>query len=360
MAGPSTSPLAVHVLQAADRAQAQAIWGSTEAAQTWSATGFASWSWTQTWLEHYGALVDHRFVVGTIDGRPCAIALVTAGARHPLRPRTAHVGTAGEPRSSAVFAEHNHVVAEPEHRAAFIAMLATLLARDGRWDRLLIDALAPADAAQLALSWPGATLHTEQCPVTALDGGDDVLDGLASGPRRRARSTLRAFGELDVHWPTDAAGADAVFDELTVLHQTHWTDRGEPGAFADERFTAFHRDFVRRAVPAGEAALLRVRRGEETVACLYGLVDGPRLLFYQGGLRTYDDNRLRSGLAAHVHFMRECAARGLTQYDFLAPATRYKLELATHTEDLTWLEVERRARWRIGASRVAGVVRGTR
>jgi CelD/BcsL family acetyltransferase involved in cellulose biosynthesis len=351
------SELEVRVLPATSRAQAAAIW-SGAAAAGWGATGFASWTWTQTWLERFGDIVDHRFVVATRDGEPRAIALVTAGAGRGWRPRTAHVGTAGEPRGSGVFVERNHIVADPRDRTAFLGLLGEELDRDPRWDRLLLDGLDPDDARALAARWPGAAVTTEECPITDLPLSGDVLDGLTSSRRRRARATLRAFGDLDVEWAQDADQARDIFAELIALHQSHWTARGAAGAFSDERFTAFHRDYVQAAVPAGEAALVRVRRGDETVGCLYGLIDDRRLRFYQGGLRGYDDNRLRSGLAAHVCFMRACAARGITQYDFLAPATRYKLELATRTEDLAWIEVERGG-WRTRASRIARRVRRT-
>jgi hypothetical protein len=350
--------LRARVLPAEERPQAAALW-SRAAAAGWGATGFASWTWTSAWLERFGDVVDHRFVIGMRDDRACAIALLTRGARPSWHPRTAHVGTAGEPRGTGVFVEHNHLVADPRERGAFIALLAAELDRDTGWDRLLLDGLDPGDARALAAHWPAAAVRTEECPITDLPASGDVLDTLTSSRRRRARTTLRAFGELDVQWAQDAEQAADVFDELVLLHQSHWTSRGAPGAFGDAGFTAFHRDYLQRAVPAGEAALLRVRRGEETVACLYGLIDDRRLLFYQGGLRSYDDNRLRSGLAAHVHFMRESAARGLTTYDFLAPATRYKLELATRTEELAWVEVER-AGWRTTASRLTRRVRTAR
>ncbi|MCW3006164.1 MAG: hypothetical protein JWP17_790 [Solirubrobacterales bacterium] len=355
---PDVRGLAARRLPATRRAEAGTIWSRAEDSG-WSASGFTSWTWTRTWLEHYGDVVDHRFLVAERDGRPCAIALLTHGARGAWRPRTAHVGTAGEPRGSSVFVEHNHLVAEPAERAGFARLVADELAADRRWDRLLMDGMTMSDAHALAGRWPGATVREELCPVTDLDGDGDVLDGLASGPRRRARATLRAFGELEVEWASDEAQARDVFDELVTLHQRHWIDHGEPGAFADERFTAFHRAYVQRAVPRREAALLRVRRGDETVACLYGLIDDRRLLFYQGGLRGYDDNRLRSGLAAHLLFMRACATRGLTEYDFLAPATRYKLELATGSRPLAWVEIERH-RWRTRTAQATRRLRSAR
>lgn len=310
-----------------------------------------SWAWTDSWLAHYGDVVGHRFVVAERDGEPRGIALLSSGARSPLRPRTLHLGTAGEPRGTGVFVEGNRLLAVPEERAAFAGLVADAIEADSGWDRLMLDGVPPEDAEPLLERWPQATVRYDHCPVTDLTG-DDVLAALSSSRRRRLRATLRAFGPLTLDWASDATEASAILEELIDLHQRHWQARGEPGAFASPRFAAFHRDAIRRLVPQGNAAIVRVRRGSETVGCLYGLVAGTRLLFYQGGLRSYDDNRLRSGQASHLLFMEACRERGLTTYDFLAPATRYKLELATDTATLAWAEVDR-TRWRTRASQGA-------
>jgi CelD/BcsL family acetyltransferase involved in cellulose biosynthesis len=101
-----------------------------------------------------------------------------------------------------------------------------------------------------------------------------------------------------------------------------------------------------------------VRRGEEVVGCLYGLIDGERLLFYQGGLQRYEDNKLKAGVAAHATFMRACRERGLGVYDFLAPVTRYKEELSTRAEPLVWARLERPT-WRTRLGHVVHAVRRT-
>ncbi len=343
--------LRLHQLSRHDHREARRAWRAVES-RLGVPLGPVSWAWTDSWLTHYGDVVDHRFVVAERDGEPVAVALLSTGARSALRPRTLHLGTAGEPRGTGVFVEGNGLVAMPEEREEFAALLAETIDADPAWDRLVLDGVPPDDADLLLRSWPGARVHLDHCPVTDLTGGDDVLDALSGSRRRRLRSTLRAFGELELEWAQDAQQASAFLDELIDLHQRDWRERGEPGAFAAPRFTAFHRAAVPRLVPAGNAAIVRVRRGEETVGCLYGLVEGTRLLFYQGGLRRYDDNRLRAGQASHLLFMRACRERGLTAYDFLAPATRYKLELATDTTTLAWAEVDR-ARWRTRASQAA-------
>jgi CelD/BcsL family acetyltransferase involved in cellulose biosynthesis len=54
--------------------------------------------------------------------------------------------------------------------------------------------------------------------------------------------------------------------------------------------------------------------------------------------------------------MRACRARGVAEYDFLAPAARYKEELTTRSDQLVWAEVARPT-WR---TRLAGAIRGVR
>jgi hypothetical protein len=344
-------PLRLRTLSRHEYHEAGRLWRAIEG-QIGTPMGMASWAWTDTWLAHFGDVVGHRFVVAERAGAPCAIALLTAGARSPLRPRALHLGTAGEPTGTSVFVEGNQLVALPDDRAAFGTLLAAEVDADGRWDRLLLDGIPPEDAATLLQRWPQARVEVEECPFTELSGDGDVLDRLSGSRRRRIRATLRAFGDLELEWATTAAQARAFLDELIDLHQRDWQARGERGAFASERFTAFHRAVVQRMVPSGGAAVVRVRRGQETVGCLYGLVSGSRLLFYQSGLRSYEDNRLRAGQVSHVLFMRACQERGLTEYDFLAPPARYKVELSTGVTTLAWVEIDRQ-RWRTQVSAVA-------
>lgn len=339
----------VRALAAGERDAAARVWAALE--RDAGAPSLAcGWDWTETWLAHYGDAVSHRFLVGEAGGAPRGIALVVRAAGGRLRPRTLHVGTAGEPAGSTVFVERNGLLAAPADRAPFARALMDALERERGWDRLRLDGFLPDHAEPLLDGRASAELRSDACPVADLAAGEDVLAGLSGSRRQRIRRTLRAFGTLERDWAETVPQAHAILDELIALHQARWTASGAPGAFASARFAAFHRALVERLLPGGRAALLRVRRGDETVGCLYGLVEGERLLFYQSGLRHYDDNRLRAGVAAHVTFMEACRDRGLTRYDFLAPSARYKEELATRSEPLVWAQLER-ATWRTRVAR---------
>lgn len=312
----------------------------------------ASWAWTATWLRHYGDTVDARVAVVERDGDPCAVALLTR-ATHRVRGvpvRALHVGTAGEPAADSACVEYNDLLCLPGSRAVALRALTTAIAADGGWDELRIDG-ATDDRLGAHVADATARARVERHPrparwfdLTRPDADADLASALPSGPRRRLRSSLRAFaarGPLTVEWPTERAAARRILDELVDLHQRRWRDVGEPGAFASARFLGFHRDWLRHDVVHGGAAALRVRCGPDTVGCLYLLRDGDRALFYQSGLARFADNRLRPGLVAHALAMQACREHGLVAYDFLAGDARYKRDLATDHTDLLWTRVQR-------------------
>ena len=126
--------------------------------------------------------------------------------------------------------------------------------------------------------------------------GADVAAALRPGPRSRLRRTLRAFGPLHEEWAQDAESARAILDDLVVLHQARWTAGGEPGAFAEARVLAFHRDLVAALAGAAGVVLFRVRDAAgATIGCVYAFADAGTVLFYQGGFAVLDDNKRRPG-----------------------------------------------------------------
>lgn len=347
----------IRLLTSEQRAEAESSWIALES--DLADVGIVcSWAWTGTWLAHYGDLVPHRFALAERDGVPCAIALITEPAMHGrLRPPTIALGTAGEPEGASVFVERNQLLARPDDRGAFARSLMEHLYSNGHWQRMRFDGMVLEDAKLLLDGRAAARWHAQESPVADLIAcKDDVLEALPSSKRQRVRRALRHLGHLEAEWAQTPQEAETMLDELIALHTARWRAAGQAGAFASPRFTAFHRSLIVQLLPAGRAALYRVRRGSETLGCLYGLAEGDRMLFYQGGLQRFEDNRLRAGIAAHALFMQACRDHGFSKYDFLAPADRYKNDLSTSSEQLIWVELERPGA-RLAAERVARVVK---
>jgi hypothetical protein len=337
--------LRVRWLPAAAREEAGEVWAAIDAQRT-DCRACSSWTWTRTWLAHFGD-VEHGFAVAEDAKGPAGIALVCHGPQSALRPATLHLGTAGWP-GSEVYVEDNRLAALPDRRDAFAgALLGALRARPG-WTRLVLDGFAAEDAAALLGHLPRAEVRREPSPffdlaaARAAGHGDEVAASLRAGPRARLRRTLRAFGPLHEDWAEDATSARTILEELVALHQARWTARGEPGAFADARVLAFHRDLVGELAGAGGVVLFRLRDSAgATIGCVYAFADAGTVLFYQGGFAASNDNRRRPGLATHARCLQACSDRGWDRYDFLAGEGRYKRELSTGERELVWATADR-------------------
>lgn len=296
-------------------------------------------------------MVPHFFALAERDGEPCGIALITrSSARYgPVPIRRLHIGTAGEPAGEGVYVEYNRLLAAPGARADFARELMLTLGRDRGWHELRLDGFAAGDAEALLDAEP--RLSADRVPSPSVDlrparhDHGDALALMSSGTRGRIRRSLRHFGQVESEWAeTPGHGLD-ILDELSRLHQRRWTGAGEAGAFSSARFAGFHRDLAERLV-GDRVMLFRARAGSTTLGCLYGFVERGRLLFYQSGLESFDDNRLKPGLVVHALCMQACLERGLDEYDFLAGESRYKRELSTVERQLVWASLRRGSvRW---------------
>lgn len=326
-----------------------------------------SWDWTSLWLEQWGDVVEHWFLLLEGGSGPVGAALLTRSRRLRVGPAAhIHVGTAGEPRRETVFVEGNRLLAEPGARAGLAEAIVAALPRLPRHRGLALDGFVPEDA-QLLSRAAGVALELQASPFMDLAAvraeGGDVLSALGSGVRRRIRQSLTGFGEIAVEWARTPTEASGILEELIELHRARWSAAGVPGAFSAERTTAFHRRLVAAFAADGRAMLLRARAGGRTLGCLYGHIDGSNLLFYQSGFGVFGDNRLRPGLVTHLLAMQGCLDRGLDAYEFLAGEARYKDELSSGRRTLAWAAPEpprvERALLSV-AKRARGELRGIR
>lgn len=339
-AGPN---LTMRLIPSTDLIDVQEIWTSIEAEHGDGALT-CGWDWTETWLNAYGDLVPHFFVVGERAGRPRGIALITRGVRQRLGPvpiRTVHIGTAGEPARDSVFVEYNRLLVARQDRERFSRKLFDIL-RSGRHRRheIMLNGFAPEDAGPFLDQDPGMFVRWETCPTTDLaairaDGGD-VIAALGKSTRYNIRRSMRLFGPIETEWSETAEHAEDILKDLVDLHQRRWTKANKPGVFSSERFSVFHRTLIRRLVPQGKAFLYRARTEHGVIGCLYGFVERNQVLFYQSGLASFDDDKLKPGLVAHALCMQDCLDRGFDAYDFLQGEARYKRELSTTERKLVW------------------------
>ncbi|HTI80364.1 MAG TPA: GNAT family N-acetyltransferase [Acetobacteraceae bacterium] len=310
---------------------------------------FQSWTWT-------GCLAEKRFSDPILleafrDGHRIVLGLFNR-RRDWLGRERLLLGESGLASQDSVFIEWNGLLAVRDTpasvlaeclRAACCASLSGRLRRTSR--RIILNGVGPAalDAVQRT-GLPLIVHRGVKAPFVDLEAlrrdRRDYLPALSANARYQLRRSGRAYGELVQRRAGSQDEALAYLDELATLHQATWRRRGRPGAFAESFFARFHQELIRRGLPRGEIALLRLASSSGAVGLLYnfewrGVVSAYQSGFDYPGARRHQ----KPGLTCHRAAIEDAAARGLARYDFLAGADRYKRSLATSEAMLHWAEL---------------------
>jgi CelD/BcsL family acetyltransferase involved in cellulose biosynthesis len=287
-----------------------------------------SWTWTSTWLWHYGDAVLPRFAVVERRDEPVGAVLLVTSRRGPraLPTRRLHLGTAGEPAGDGVFVEYNDVLCAPEDRGSVVEALVETIRQLPGWDELDAPGPAAAEALQEVLPFEE---RAEASWTMRLHPDRTVLEGLKGSVRRLVR---QARESLEPGPPELVSGVPAARDalgELARLHQERWLAVGKPGVFASERLTGFLTDLTEAWLPAGRVLLYRLPDSSgDALGCVVGFVEDGRFLYYQAGFRQFTDNRSRAGLLCHAEFAELCRRRGMGEYELLAGDAQFKRQLS--------------------------------
>jgi CelD/BcsL family acetyltransferase involved in cellulose biosynthesis len=331
-----------HQLQLLDPhdGRAEAIWRDLE--HTARPAYFLTWGWIETWLEmlpraEVPALAVIRTDAGEFAGA-CFLGRRMLIRHHVLPSRAVFVNATGVPHHDELCIEHNGVL------GGSLARLIELLPDD--WDELFVPGADRAALDDLALP-PGCRARiVRESPSPFVDlarvrAAGDYLALLSANTRAQIRRAHRRVGACEFEVAASLDDALAIYAELVALHTASWRARGKPGAFADPWFERFHRRLIERRFAHGEIQLARVTAGDTTVGCLYNLIAGGRVLFYQSGLAPFADPAIKPGLLCHAAAVARCAGEGHAIYDLLGGSARYKASLATGATELAWLCVQR-------------------
>lgn len=343
-----------------ERSRLQSDWLALEARA--DASFFTSWAWIGVWLDTLPATIAPRLLQARLGEQVVGLALVVDG---PTRQRfglpfcrTAFLHATGRPELDILTVEHNDFLLDRGHADAVRpAMLGHWLEHMRGATEVTLPGLAGA-------GWPAGVERAGRRKVVrddwvrrsyavdlqaVRDAGGDFLKLISANSRSQIRRSMKEYASLG---PLRLEAASSVpqaldwLDRLAALHQAHWVAQGEPGAFSNAFFTRFHRTLVERHLLDGGVQLLRVAVGEHDLAFLYSFVQGGRVYFYQSGLEYgLIDKHARPGLVAHVLAAQHNAACGHRVYDFMAGESRYKVNLATLDEQMTWTTLRTRA-WR--------------
>lgn len=328
----------------------EAVWQKLSAESECSF--FLSWGWVQNWLETLPREVPVKLAVLSGDEGPrCAFFLGRANVarQHVFRSKAYLVNQTGNWDYDRLYIEHNSVL---QSRGDACSLQQIVDSLPGEWEELYLSAVAAGSrlANDLKISRPYEVMIANEMPAPWVDlkmareqkGG--YLSLLRSSVRsqvKRACKGYEARGPLVCEVAATLSQALDIYTELMALHEAWWRQRKKPGAFHSPWFREFHRRLIEKRFCAGEIQLVRVRCGGATVGCLYNFVWRGVVYFYQSGLASEEDNRMKPGYVCHVEAIQYCVRAGFDKYDFLAGFEDYKERLSTHQTSLLWARVQK-------------------
>jgi CelD/BcsL family acetyltransferase involved in cellulose biosynthesis len=338
------APPVIQVEPVEDFAALAPVWADLE--QRAAGSFFQSWAWT-------GCLADERFsepwlLTARRGDTVVALALFNRGPRARLT-RPILLGESGVPAFDSIFIEHNGLLLDPGEAGDLADRCWAAVAKRFGKARWLISGTPEQTSAAMPADRMARVRVQRPAPYLDLKPDIDLLDGFSANTRQQLRRSLRAWeeiGPLQLEVAATRNEADTWLDALAGLHQSYWTGRGKPGAFAEPFFARFHHTLLRRAAPAQSIDLIRVSAGGRIVGYLYNLVHDGWVAAYQSGFDFGPDaDKLRPGLVCHLLAIQHYQRAGAHRYDFLGGEARYKRSLANAETSLLWLDVRHKLPW---------------
>jgi CelD/BcsL family acetyltransferase involved in cellulose biosynthesis len=312
-------------------------------AQAVSAPVFLSWEWLDAQRVTSGLAQDMHVLVH--DGAPLAMLSRRRVLRHGFMPvRQWHLNETGDRAADRVALEYNGFLQQGLAQDAFGWLLRYLPAADELVVRNAAEPTIQAlEAAALTAGWRARNIKETAAPWRDLAGLRASSEPFEARLGRNTRAAIRrsrrlyedAYGPLSLARAGDGTKAQAWFARLEELHTAQWAARGQGGAFADDRFRAFHRRFLAGAHGPATADILCIRAGAQEVGYLYNLRSpGGWVMAYQSGFAPVPDNRWKPGYLCHALAVTYYADAGASRYDFMAGPAPYKRQLADRVEPL--------------------------
>jgi CelD/BcsL family acetyltransferase involved in cellulose biosynthesis len=318
-------------------------------------------AWMLSWWRVFGGLGGRRLAVAAFSegGRLVGLVPLTAW-RHWHRPgipfrRLGPLGT-GEAEADAVCPDYLCPIAAAGTEAAVAAGLADMLAAGtlGPWGEMVWPRM-DGDSAMLSLltgalgraGFEVAVTPAGDAPYIPLPPTwDAYLASLSSSRRYYVNRSLRDFdrwagSSVELRRATSRAEVEEGLRVRVALHGRRWQAAGQAGAFASQRFRAFHEALAPVLLEEGVLDLLWLCARGEPVAVLFNLVRDGKVYFYQSGRKVDVPKGVRPGVVLHAHAIRQAITAGRREYDFLAGRERYKTQLALRSRPLVDLRVAR-------------------
>jgi CelD/BcsL family acetyltransferase involved in cellulose biosynthesis len=328
------------------------------------ASFFQSWTWIGSWLKSLPDLAALRALA--VQDAGTTVGLCVIGRRYARRHgvfgvRGLFCNETGDPELDTLTVEHSGVLMQRGMERPVLDTVARFFrVLTPPWDELRIAGIESRSAghhveAFVAAGFEGVKKVDRPYFVVRLAGlreqGHDYLSALSANTRSQLRRSLRGYeqrGPVTMRMAANEAEAHEYLARLREWHQSYWSARGKPGAFATPFANTFHRNLIAVGMPRGEIQLVSLACGDEPIGYLYNFRHRGVVANYQSGLSYGGDSRLKPGLTAHHLAIENSLRMGDSTYDFLMGDQRYKANLSTEEGRMSYLTVQQsRIRFRL-------------
>lgn len=251
------------------------------------------------------------------------------------------------------------ILCRPEDSKLVAKLAAQWLQQQSNWSLLELNGVAGGDLTMTELrsqlESSGHLTHETQLENTwrvDLQGGwDAFLARVSQSVRRSARNSVKLFDsrdELEYRCIDSVEELEYGLSTLVTLHQARWQSEGQPGCFADERFTNFLRgtsdDFARQQ----RVRYVVLEKSGKPVAAQILLLDDTVAYMYQVG-RDPAEKSEAFGAMLNYLTLKDLCDRGIGALDFLRGNEPYKIRLRAKPCECL--------RWRIARPAIASLLR---
>jgi CelD/BcsL family acetyltransferase involved in cellulose biosynthesis len=291
------------------------------------------WEWYQPWWQAYrqahqqlNILVVHHQQHGI-----CGIAPWYLDRSFAMGKSLRFLG------DNEICTDYQSVLFDPRHHEQVTNTISEWLLTTGRgcWDLLDWRGKAAHDTELEMLSHQleraGANVYriplenswrVELCPTWE----EFIKTRLSSGRRDKIKQLERKYfrtERVQLQLLEKPEQIDEFLEILIRLHQSRRQELGEPGCFASQAFTAYHRIVMQNFAEEGRLRLGYINLDGTPAAAIYGFVGNGIMYYYQSGM-DITRHRDKPGWLCQMAMIKQAISAGLTHWDFLRGDEPYK------------------------------------
>ena len=321
-------------------------------AQSTSDSFFLTWDWLDAWWKSYGENRPTFLVTGWIENQLVGVAPFYLDRERRWGSEYRVLRLVGDGSNDSDYLDC--FTKGGREREFMDGVVHELRSQSREWDWMDIHTPAECSSSLSALvevaklvGWRLSEVERIPCVTLALPKSWDEYQAIL---KTRFRSTVKSavsFAqdklELFVEQCERHEALAPWLSDLFELHTRRWSTRDLPGVFRGEKKREFYREVSSRALANGTLAFHRLAWAGRPLALQYGFTYSNRFHLLQEGYDP-DFDGLRPGLVLRASLLRRWIECGMSEYDFLAGASAYKLDWGGQVKYSVRIQVAHSAR----------------